>query len=263
MAAGESTRSTKADGPSDPWPGPSDPGHALFARLESERASIAHRLHDGPAQSLTACLLVLDDDGELDPDTRHALLDELRSALAELRILSQRLKPLAADCRDPLPALLAWLHAGHSQGILHRIEPGHLPALDIAEPTARLIYRLAQESILAVIALTNDRNTGALPHVSLHASTDDRQVRITLDLAGEFDSASNDGQHPCLATLSAMADLLIAQGGRADIEIAGNHLRIQIEPTPSQPPGNDHADDESTACASHARPAHGHRRNTT
>jgi signal transduction histidine kinase len=128
----------------------------MLKTVEDERALIAHRLHDGPQQLLTAIRLLADgvrhamEEGE----TAHARegLDRLEQAAVEagdeLRQMTARLYPVVMEQLGLLQALGSLAETVEEE---HEVRataelPASWPAADDARDTA--IYQVAREAAL-------------------------------------------------------------------------------------------------------------------
>ncbi len=136
----------------------------LLESQDEERRRISRELHDNASQILTALLsrlhLVSRYSQVLDEPTRRALAESLR--LAEnvgnfIRTFSSGLHPPVLDEKG-LAAALRWYAAGIDPSGDGRVEVHALPDLPrLPQPAERSLYRIAQESIARIRALTESR----------------------------------------------------------------------------------------------------------
>ncbi|MCS7051645.1 MAG: histidine kinase, partial [Thermomicrobium sp.] len=140
----------------------------VLTAQEEERRRIARELHDDPAQSLTAVLVLLkmlqnrrqDSDGTL----LRELIDVTSATLESIRAIAQELRPPVLDDLG-LPAALEGLAAQYRQrfGLAVRVQVrGQRQRL--APETELALYRIAQE------ALTN---------VAKHADAGQARMQLT------------------------------------------------------------------------------------
>ncbi len=142
---------------------------ALSAQ-EEERRRIARELHDDPAQSLTALLVLLkmlhDRQQPTDGTVLRELIDLTSATLESIRAIAQELRPPVLDDLG-LPAALEGLAAQYRQrfGLLVHVQVrGQRQRL--APEVELALYRIAQE------ALTN---------VAKHAETDRASVELEFE----------------------------------------------------------------------------------
>jgi two-component system, NarL family, sensor histidine kinase UhpB len=128
--------------------------HALTAQ-EAERQRIAQELHDEVGQSLTVVLLGLKQakDRATDPEavaTVENLQETTRSALEEVRRISQRLRPGMLEDLGLLNSL-ASLATELTETVGIPVSKGFGPGLPSLHPEAELVvYRVAQEALTNV-----------------------------------------------------------------------------------------------------------------
>ena len=213
--------------------------HALAAHLEhareTERANIAHELHDELGQDLTALRYSLDltlDRFQKDP---KAIAPNLRSLDVVLARTAQTTRTLVAELRPRLllelglREALEWL-AQRAETESLRVEfvcPKALPSLD--ETQALAIFRVVQE------ALTN---------VARHAQASEAQVRvmseeeiITVEVRDDGVGCDLESARRGRLGVEGMRERARAQGGLLRIESAPQqgmlvHLQLPVKVAP-------------------------------
>jgi signal transduction histidine kinase len=206
-----------------------DQGGALLDHvldtIDGERQQIAHRLHDGPQQLMTAIRLVADgarhalEQGDSD-QARQGLerLEQMAAEAAdELRRMSAALHPVVMEqrgLRQALAALTETLEEEHELRATFT-DNGTWPAADPARD--RAVYQIARESALAAAR-------GGAASISILLAAQPGSLRLTVRSHGRID--------PGQGTL-----LLLAERARridaALVVRAGDPLVIELTaPTP-------------------------------
>jgi signal transduction histidine kinase len=173
-----------------------EPTARIVAAVDAERRGLERRLHDGAQQQLVAIavsLQLLEQLVDADPAAAKALLgeirDDVRDALAELRLLAARLWPLLPGTRGLAVSLRAAAAAADV-------------AADIAVPsTAEWSEEAATTVYLCCLEVL--QSTGAGTRVSIDVRDEDGK------LVFEVISASAPGWSPSL-----MEARVAALGGR-------------------------------------------------
>jgi len=184
----------------------------LLRSQEDERRRIARELHDEAGQVLTAVKI------ELDLDGRREASEMVGRALAQVRDLSNLLRPTVLDDLGLLPALRALVDDfGRRAQIEVRLEvPAATPALPGDAEVA--IYRVVQE------ALTNVARHAAARHATVRVAVDPARVRVSV----EDDGRGVRGEVvPHLGVLG-MRERVTALGGTLAIASPpGSGLRVE------------------------------------
>ncbi len=190
----------------------------MLRTVEDERSLIAHRLHDGPQQVLTAIRLLAD-------GIRHALENgETVRALEGL----ERLEQLAIEAGDELRQMTARLYPVVMEQL------GLLQALGSLGETIEEEYgTLCQVELPARWPSGNDERDTAIYHVaresSLHAARN-AAAPITIRLSTTADASELAVSAPPCPPLPAAAVLLLREraariGGRIEIA-SGTDTRV-------------------------------------
>lgn len=121
---------------------------------EQEKRRVARELHDDVAQSLAAMKIALDEAARVQADAQPALAATLRALSANADDVITSTRRIAADLRPSvlddlgLAQALGWLAEGFTARTGGRcelvVDP---PDLDLAEPYASAVFRIAQEAI--------------------------------------------------------------------------------------------------------------------
>jgi two-component system, NarL family, sensor kinase len=204
-----------------------------------ERRRIASGLHDGVVQDLAAAPLIMSRAGSrldgvtrTDPDDDRALVADLDTATSAVRNSVASLRSLMIEIYPPnlaetgLHAALADLAARiESRGVRTELE---LPDdLDLPGETTRLIFRIAQETLLNVVTHARARTA------TLTISVGPEEVTMVIRDDGiGFDpatvsSAAGTGHFG----LAIMADLAAAAGATLDLVSApgrGTAIRLRV-----------------------------------
>jgi signal transduction histidine kinase len=184
----------------------------LLRSQEDERRRIARELHDEAGQILTAVKI------ELDLDGRREASDMVGRALAQVRDLSNLLRPTVLDDLGLLPALRALTEDfGRRARIAAELSaPEVLPAL---APEAQVaIYRVVQE------ALTNVARHAQARHARVGLQLESGRVRVRV----EDDGHGLHGELTPHLGLLGMRERVTALGGSLTVEPApGTGLRVE------------------------------------
>lgn len=181
---------------------------------EDERRRLARDLHDEAGQVLSAVKIELELDGRKEAG---ALVGR---ALAQVRDLSNLLRPSALDDLGLAPALQALAaDVGERARIDVALRAGDLggalpPDVEVA------IYRVVQEALTNVV-----RHAGAT-HVRVDVERRDRHVRVAV----EDDGRGLDGTRLPQLGLLGMRERVTAVGGRLEVG-AGTHGGTRVEAT--------------------------------
>lgn len=144
----------------------------LLRAQEDERRRIARELHDEAGQVLTAVKIELDLDGHQEAGAR------VGRALAQVRDLSNLLRPSALDDLGLVPALRALAEDVAQRSRLH-IDLDINCAQPISAEAEVVIYRVMQE------ALTNTVRHAGASLVRASLATHDRHVVLTVEDDGQ------------------------------------------------------------------------------
>lgn len=197
-------------------------GQRLLSAQDDERRRVSRELHDEIGQLLTAALLELDGAARLPPEEIATALPSARAtvdqALAEVRAVARRLRPLALD-ELGLAAGLAVLAAtvARSSGIVvERTVPPDLPSLS---PEAELtVYRVAQESLTNAVRHASPTRID----LSLDLWPDRLRLRVADDGCG-YRGGENTG-------IRGMRERVTAVGGRLEIrEVQAGGTEVAFE----------------------------------
>ena len=141
----------------------------LLRAQEDERRRIARELHDEAGQILTAVKIDLDLSG------RRESAELVGRALAQVRNLSNLLRPPVLDDLGLLPALRAMVEDFSARTRIHTelFAPHEVPALSPEHQVA--IYRIVQE------ALTNVARHAAAGSAQVRLSAYDHEVRLEIE----------------------------------------------------------------------------------
>jgi len=175
----------------------------LLRAQEDERRRIARELHDEAGQVLTAVKI------ELDLDGHHEAGARVGRALAQVRDLSNLLRPSALDDLGLVPALRA-LAADVSQRSRLQVELDIGCAQPIAPETEVVIYRVMQE------ALTNTVRHARATWVRASVTTRGSQIVLTVEDNGRGLSPETSANLGWLG----MQERVTAAGGT--LSIGGN-----------------------------------------
>jgi signal transduction histidine kinase len=184
----------------------------LLRSQEDERRRIARELHDEAGQILTAVKI------ELDLDGRREASEMVGRALAQVRDLSNLLRPTVLDDLGLLPALRALVE---DFGRRVRIEvelacPESLPMLPAEAQVA--IYRMVQE------ALTNVARHAQAQHVRVRVALESHAVRVRV----EDDGQGVHGEVTPHLGLLGMRERVTALGGTLTVQPAPRSgLRVE------------------------------------
>ncbi len=178
----------------------------LLRAQEDERRRIARELHDEAGQVLTAVKIELDLDGHQEAGAR------VGRALAQVRDLSNLLRPSALDDLGLVPALRA-LADDVSQRSRLRVDLDLNYANPIAPETEVVIYRVMQE------ALTNTVRHAGATWVRASLATRDHHIVLTVEDDGR---GLSPDVSPNLGWLG-MQERVTAAGGTLSIGGNGDH----------------------------------------
>ncbi len=184
----------------------------LLRSQEDERRRIARELHDEAGQVLTAVKI------ELDLEGRREASEMVGRALAQVRDLSNLLRPTVLDDLGLLPALRALADDfGRRARIEVRLDaPEGAPALPHDAEVA--IYRVVQE------ALTNVARHAEARGVAVRFSAEPGWVRVRI----EDDGRGLRGELRPHLGLLGMRERVTALGGTLTVEsAAGRGLRVE------------------------------------
>lgn len=198
----------------------------LFLAREAENAVVARRLHNGAGQALTAISMAAHAAmGEPDGDQRTSdledILDQARTALAQIRDICAQLRPAPLDAVG-LAAALRW-HLGRLQDdaaeklVLEAPEPFQRPAPEVEQA----LFRIAEEAI-----------ANALAHA--HATTvtvwlDDADGALAMEVRDDgrgFDPGSVAG--PGLMEMRERARGIRARFSMAAAPGSGTRIRVHL-----------------------------------
>jgi two-component system, NarL family, sensor histidine kinase UhpB len=186
---------------------------ALTAQ-EAERRRIAQELHDEVGQSLTVVLLGLEQarNHALDVDAAElvdALQETTREALAEVRRISQRLRPGLLEDLGLLNSLSSVaVELTNTTGI--RVVKGFAPGLpQVDAQTELVLYRVAQEA-LTNVARHSHATTAEL---GLSRRGDDLVLRVADDGVGSQSGA----RHREGAGIQGMRERALLVGGSLEV----------------------------------------------
>ena len=176
----------------------------LLRAQEDERRRIARELHDEAGQALTAVKIELDLDGHLDAGAR------VGRALAQVRDLSNLLRPSALDDLGLLPALRA-MAEDVSQRSRIRVELDLKCDRRLPPEVEVVVYRVVQE------ALTNVVRHAHATFVRAQLVAQEHDVLLTIEDDGRGASAESSARLGWLG----MQERVTAAGGTLTIEKAG------------------------------------------
>ncbi len=191
-----------------------DMARRLLQAQEDERRRIARELHDEAGQALTAVKI------ELDLEGRAEAAERVGQVLAQVRDLSNLLRPSALDNLGLLPALRGLVEDFSSRT---RIEarfdaPETFPQL--APDRQVVIYRVAQE------ALTNVARHSGAAHVTVGLDASNGGVRMTV----EDDGRGAAGEPVANLGLLGMRERVAAAGGTLHTSgEPGRGFRVVVE----------------------------------
>lgn len=178
----------------------------LLRAQEDERRRIARELHDEAGQVLTAVKIELDLDGHLDAG------DRVGQALAQLRDLSNLLRPSALDDLGLVPALRA-LAADVAQRSRLQVDLEINCAEKIGPEAEMVIYRVMQE------ALTNAVRHASATSVRASVATHESDIVLTVEDNGRGLSphaSANLGWLGMQERVTAAGGTLSIGGGKDD-----------------------------------------------
>ncbi len=198
---------------------------------EEERAHLSRELHDGTSQTLVAVKLLIE--SALDrlhsaevaarqPLTRA--LERLKEALAEVRGMSHRLRPVMLDTLG-LPAALN--HLGEETcgpaGVRFHMEVEG-PPVDLPDDVKTVLFRITQE------ALTNIQKHAGSANVSLRLGFERRVLRLSIHDDGRGFDAQRMREHPSRGIgLRNMRERIEAIGGQLLVQSQPGLTRISAE----------------------------------
>jgi signal transduction histidine kinase len=187
---------------------------ALILRAqEEERRRIARELHDQAGQTLTALKIELDLEGRTEASARVA------EVLAQVRNVSELLRPRALDDLGLVPALRAMIEDFSRRTHI----PVSIEADDLqgwGPDTALTLYRVAQESLTNVA-----RHSGA-KQAWVRLVREGAACRLVIEDDGH---GLHDGSTPHLG-LMGMRERVIALGGTLRLEPASKGgLRVEAD----------------------------------
>jgi signal transduction histidine kinase len=141
----------------------------LLRAQEDERRRIARELHDHAGQVLTAVKI------ELDLEGRREASEMVGEALAQVRNLSNLLRPTVLDDLGLLPALRGLVDDFSKRTRIHA-------SLEIDEPVPAFTHEL-QITLFRVVqeALTNVARHAAARHVSVRLEVPGERVRLVIE----------------------------------------------------------------------------------
>jgi len=192
----------------------------LLRAQEEERRRIARELHDQAGQTLTALKIELDLEGRREASARVA------EVLAQVRDVSELLRPRALDDLGLVPALRA-LAEDFSRRTQIPVAIEADDPLGWAPETALTLYRVAQE------ALTNVARHSGARRASVRLVREGAACRLVVEDDGR---GLDDGLKPHLGLLG-MRERVAAAGGTLRLETAtGGGLRVEADlPMPVHP----------------------------
>ncbi len=204
----------------------------VLTAQEEERRRIARELHDDPAQSLTALLVLLkmlhDRQAISDSAVLRELIDLTSGTLETIRAIAQELRPPALDDLG-LPAALEGLAAQYRQrfGLLVQVMVrGQRQRL--APETELAFYRIAQEALTNVAKHANAR------HAKIELTFGERMAVLRVQDDGRgFDPREALGRglglfgmHERAQLVHGTLEIQSVPGGGTSVEV-----RVPVEPT--------------------------------
>jgi signal transduction histidine kinase len=186
--------------------------HLLLRSQEDERRRIARELHDEAGQVLTAVKI------ELDLDGRREASEMVGRALAQVRDLSNLLRPTVLDDLGLVPALRALVEdfARRTRIEVRFESPDALPGLPPDVQVA--LYRVLQEAITNVA-----RHAGAR-RVTVGLEPGPGRVRLTI----EDDGRGLPGRITPHLGLLGMRERVVALGGSLEVgDAPGTGVRVE------------------------------------
>ncbi len=184
----------------------------LLRSQEDERRRIARELHDEAGQVLTAVKI------ELDLDGRSQASEMVGRALAQVRDLSNLLRPAVLDDLGLLPALRALTGDFARRTRIEARFECHDTAPAVAPDTQVAIYRVLQE------ALTNVARHARARQVSVRLESGPKCVRLTV----EDDGLGLTGPVVPHLGLLGMRERVSALGGSLEVaNAAGAGVRVE------------------------------------
>jgi len=197
----------------------------LFQAQEDERRAISRELHDQIGQMLTGLLYQLESAKQAKSPQAAGIIreveDVVRELLAQVRNLSQSLRPAMLDELGLLPSLSAHCkHFTQLTGIAVHFAHEGLPE-DLSPEISTAAYRIIQE------ALTNVARHAGAAQVTARLWTDQNKLHILVEDHGKgFDPSSMAGS----SGLSGMRERAALLDGRLTIvSFPGRGTRIAAE----------------------------------
>jgi signal transduction histidine kinase len=196
----------------------------LMTSQEEERRRLSRELHDGVGQSITAVAAYLQSlEQQIPPtlpDLRSRATDARRLAsrtLAEIRELSQLLRPSTLDDFGLLPSLTTYLREfQHRHGIAaHLVAEGLPERLPPDMETA--VYRVVQE------ALTNVARHAHATHVRVTCRAADGALTVEVD----DDGVGLTGRNGSGVGLIGIRERVLGLGGRVTLSSRGG-VRLAV-----------------------------------
>lgn len=191
---------------------------ALMRAQEEERGRVAHDLHEGVAQSLTALRLGLEA-SPIDAAGRERLRRLAADVLRDVRQLAVELRPACLDTLGLAAALRACARDLRVRGG-SEVDVYVAPDVRLAPSDATLLYRVAQEALANVA-----RHAGAAHASVVVLGRGDAVELVVEDDGAGFDP---DGLEPEARTgLTAMRERVVGAGGWWALEAApGSGCRV-------------------------------------
>lgn len=199
----------------------------VLTTQEEERRRIARELHDDPAQSLTALLVLLKMLQDRQPQVNGKLLRELieltSGTLETLRAIAQELRPPALDDLG-LPAALEGLASHYRQRFNLPVQVtvrGQRQRLDAETELA--LYRIAQE------ALTNVAKHAQAKQASIQLTFKNESVTLCIEDDGiGFDLREAIGRGLGLFSMRERAQLVHGDFEIQSAPAIGTRIRVEI-----------------------------------
>ena len=185
---------------------------AVIREGDRQRSSISRELHDSAAQSLAALMFEVTAAARssTDPDQVERL-EAIRgyavNVLDEVRLLAQRVHPRVLEDLGLAPALER-LARGVRESSDARVEVCMgATTTEVPRSAASVLFRVAEE------AVANAVRHGAAEEVSIHVSSDARNVRLAvIDDGRGFDPSGIPANHPGSGLFTMRQRVLLAGG---------------------------------------------------
>ncbi len=135
----------------------------LLRSSETERARIAHELHDGVAQSAAALMRRLELAGDGDPDDLARARDQAHALVGELRRVIAGMRPPVLDDLGLVPALRQLAADAGAEGLAVTLDLALPDDARPAPPVETALFRVVQEAL-------NNARAHAGPGVRTHVA---------------------------------------------------------------------------------------------